>query len=164
MILYNQTSSKANPKNMTNSELAQQLRDLRDFLIIAGYEESHATRYTQIARYIEKLSEPVEDVKREHRLNEIPGVGKLVAQYIREIMEDGVSSKQREWEVNAPITVLELVRIPGLGAKTARKMFQEYGIDSLSSLIKADEGGVLADIQGVGPKLIQAIREHASSH
>ena len=149
---------------MTNSELAQQLRDLRDFLIIAGYEESHATRYTQIARYIEKLSEPVEDVKREHRLNEIPGVGKLVAQYIREIMEDGVSSKQREWEVNAPITVLELVRIPGLGAKTARKMFQEYGIDSLSSLIKADEGGVLADIQGVGPKLIQAIREHASSH
>jgi len=145
---------------MTNSELAEKLRDLRDFLIIAGYEESHATRYTQIARYIEKMPEPVEDVKREHRLTEIPGVGKLVAQYIREILDDGVSSKQKEWEQTAPISVLELVRIPGLGPKTARKMFQEYGIDSFDKLRQADEGGVLVEIQGVGPKLIEAIRSH----
>ena len=47
---------------MTNSELAQRLKDLRDFLIIAGYEESHATRYTMIARHIEKLPEPVENL------------------------------------------------------------------------------------------------------
>jgi len=145
---------------MTNSELAEKLRDIRDFLIIAGYEESHATRYTQIARYIEKMPEPVEDVKREHRLTEIPGVGKLVAQYIREILDDGVSSKQKEWEQTAPISVLELVRIPGLGPKTARKMFQEYGIDSFDKLRQADEGGVLVEIQGVGPKLIEAIRSH----
>jgi len=145
---------------MTNSELANQLRDLRDFLIIAGYEESHATRYTQIARYIEKLAEPIEDMKREHRLSEIPGVGKLVAQYIREIMEDGVSSKQKEWEEFAPITVLELVRIPGLGPKTARKLYQEYGVESFAKLKQADEAGILQEVQGVGPKLIEAIRSH----
>src|SRR5580704_3753591 len=125
---------------MTNSELADKLKDLRDFLIIAGYEESHATRYTQIARYIEKLPEPIEDVNRERRLSEIPGVGKLVAQYIREIIETGVSSKQKEWEDHAPISVLELVRVPGLGPKTARKLFQEYGVDSLDKLRQADEG------------------------
>jgi len=146
---------------MTNSELANRLRDLRDFLIIAGYEESHATRYTQIARYIEKMGEPIEDVKNERRLTEIPGVGKLVAQYIREIMDNGVSSKQKEWEDQAPISVLELVRIPGLGPKTARKLFQEHGIDSLSKLRQADEAGILQEVQGVGPKLIQAIREHS---
>jgi len=145
---------------MTNSELADKLRDLRDFLIIAGYEESHATRYTQIARYIEKLGEPIEDIKREHRLAEIPGVGKLVAQYIREIMDDGVSSKQKEWEQSAPITVLELVRVPGLGPKTARKLFQEYGVDSFAKLKQADEAGILQEVQGVGPKLIESIRTH----
>jgi DNA polymerase (family 10) len=148
---------------MTNAELADKLKDLRDFLIIAGYEESHATRYTQIARYIEKLPEPIEEIKREHRLSEIPGVGKLVAQYIREILDDGVSSKQKEWESQAPITVLEMVRVPGLGAKTARKLFQEYGIDSLDKLLLADREGVLKEVQGVGPKLIEAIREHAAS-
>jgi len=153
--------STVNP--MTNSELADKLRDLRDFLIIAGYEESHATRYTQIARYIEKLPESIEDINRERRLAEIPGVGKLVAQYIREIIEDGVSSKQKEWESQAPITVMELVRIPGLGAKTARKLFQEYDIDSLNKLQQADEARILPEIQGVGPKLIQAIREHIAA-
>ena len=147
---------------MTNSELADQLRDLRDFLIIAGYEESHATRYTQIARYIEKLGEPIEELVKTRRLSEIPGVGKLIAQYISEILKDGVSSKQKEWEAQAPITVLELVRIPGLGPKTARKLYQEYGIESLAKLKQADEAGVLQEVQGVGPKLIQAIRAETS--
>jgi DNA polymerase (family 10) len=149
---------------MTNSELANKLRDLRDFLIIAGYEESHATRYTQIARFIEKMPENVEDLRREHRFTDIPGVGKLVAQYIREIMETGVSSKQTEWEAYAPVSVLDLVRIPGLGPKTARKLYQEYGIGSLTDLQKADEGGVLADVQGVGPKLLDAIRSQYKSN
>ena len=149
---------------MTNAELANKLRDLRDFLIIAGYEESHATRYTQIARYIEKMAEPIEDVKSEHRLSEVPGVGKLVGQYIREIMDDGVSSKQKEWEQQAPITVLELVRIPGLGPKTARKLFQEHGVESREKLRQAYEAGILQQVQGVGPKLIDAIRIHLADH
>ncbi len=149
--------------NMTNAELASRLKDLRDFLIIAGYEESHATRYTQIARMIEKMPEPVMQLRQEGRLTEIPGVGKLVAQYIREILDSGVSSKQKEWEEQAPITVLELVRIPGLGAKTARKLFQEYGIDSFAKLQEADRSEVLQEVQGVGPKLIQAIRAHQPS-
>jgi len=144
---------------MTNREFADKLKDLRDFLIIAGYEESHTTRYTQIARFIEKMPESIEDLHREHRFTDIPGVGKLVAQYMREIMDNGVSSKQIEWEQHAPITVLELVRIPGLGPKTARKLFQEYGIGSLAELKTADEAGFVSNIQGIGPKLLEAIRQ-----
>ena len=149
---------------MTNSEFAAKLRDLRDFLIIAGYEESHATRYTQIARYIEKMPEAIEDLYREHRFTDIPGVGKLVIQYMREIMQDGVSSKQVEFEKDAPITVLELVRIPGLGAKTARKLFLENGISSLVDLKAALDSGFLAEIPGIGPKMIETVRQHISEN
>ena len=149
---------------MTNSEFAAKLRDLRDFLIIAGYEESHATRYTQIARYIEKMPEAIEDLYREHRFTDIPGVGKLVNQYMREIMQDGVSSKQVEFEKDAPITVLELVRIPGLGAKTARKLFLENGISSLVDLKAALDSGFLAEIPGIGPKMIETVRQHISEN
>lgn len=149
---------------MTNAELAQKLKDLQSFLIIAGYEESHATRYTQIARHIEKLPESVEEMRREGRLNEIPGVGKLIQTYIKEILEDGVSSKQKEWEEFAPITVLELVRIPGLGPKTAQTMFQGFGIDSLTKLREAQEAGILDGIPGVGPKLRATIKEHLAAH
>ena len=143
---------------MDNRELAQKLRDLRDYLIIAGYEESHAVRYTNIARYIEKMPEDVNVLKREFRLREIPGVGKLIQLYIKEILEEGISSKQREWEKTAPITVLELIRIPGLGAGTARRLYLEHGIYDLRSLKLALESGVLDDVYGVGPKLVEAIR------
>jgi DNA polymerase (family 10) len=146
---------------MTNAELAAKLRDLRDFLIIAGYEESHATRYTTIARTIEKMPESVEEMKREHRLTEIPQVGKLIALYIKEILDEGVSSKQKEWEKVAPISVLELVRIPGLGPKTASVLFHSYGIDSLASLREADAAGILDGVPGIGPKLRLAIQDFA---
>jgi len=141
---------------MTNLEMANRLRDLRDFLIIAGYEESHATRYTQIARTIEKMPEPIMDLHVEHRLTEIPQVGKLIAQYMKEIIRDGVSSKQLEWEKEAPISVLELVRVPGLGAKTARMLWQEFQISTLAQL----QQRVTTDpIPGIGPKLTAAILE-----
>lgn len=149
---------------MTNPELAQKLKDLQSFLIIAGYEESHATRYTQIARYIEKMPESVEEMRREGRLNEIPGVGKLIQTYIKEILEDGVSSKQREWEEFAPITVLELVRVPGLGPKTAQTLFQAHGIDSRAKLREAQEAGILEHVTGVGPKLRESIRAHLAEN
>jgi len=146
---------------MENLELAQRLKDLRDFLIIAGYEESHATRYTMIARHIEKLPEPVETMMREGRLGEIPGVGKLIAAYIKEILVDGVSSKQLEWEKEAPISVIEMVRVPGLGAKTARRLWSEHGIKSLAELQAAVREGHLDEMSGLGPKMKAAILETA---
>jgi len=149
---------------MTNAELAQKLRDLRDFLIIAGYEESHATRYTHIARTIEKLPESVEQMRREGRLTEIPQVGKLIALYIKEIIDDGVSSKQKDWEKEAPISVLELVRIPGLGAKTVATMYHGHGIKDLETLRAAQESGVLAEIPGIGPKLQATIKDYLAEH
>jgi len=149
---------------MTNAELAQKLRDLRDFLIIAGYEESHATRYTHIARAIEKMPESVEQMRREARLKEIPGVGKLIQLYIKEILDDGVSSKQKEWEKTAPITVLELLWIPGLGVKTAALMYNSYGIDSLATLREAEKRGMLDEIPGIGPKTLTTIKEFLANH
>ena len=147
---------------MTNQELAQKLKDLRDFLIIAGYPEGHATRYSHIARYIEKMKEPATTMLSEGRLGEIPGVGPLVKQYIREIIQDGVSSKQQEFEKDAPISVLELVRIPGLGAKTARRLFQEFGITSQAELKTALEADVFVDAAGIGPKTLATWREYVA--
>lgn len=149
---------------MTNLELANELRDLRDFLIIAGYEESHATRYTLIARSIEKMPESVQTMKDEGRLDEIPGVGKLIKLYIKEYLETGTCSKRAEWASEAPDSVLELVRIPGVGAKTARFLFQNYGVHSLESLKIAIDEGKLAQAPGIGPKTLKTMYEFADNH
>lgn len=143
---------------MTNAELAQKLRDLRDFLIIAGYEEGHATRYGHIARAIDQMSEPVEELRRTGRLREIPGVGPTIQLYIKEILDQGWCSKQKDWESQAPVTVVELTRIPGLGPRIARDMYFGYGVDSLAKLKVAADAGVLEHFHGVSPALSEAIR------
>ena len=146
---------------MTNEELAQKLRDLRDFLIIAGYEESHAFRYTHIARYLERMPESAEAMMREHRLTEIPQVGKLIAMYIREIIQTGTSSKQRDWEEHAPYSVVELCHVKGLGPKTARVLFAKFGIKSLQELKEAARGEELRAV--LSDKLLQEIDEADSA-
>ena len=149
----------ANAESMTNAELAQALRDLRDFLIIAGYEEGHATRYTHIARAVEKWPEPVVTLRREGRLKEIPGVGPTIQTYLKEILDEGASSKQREWEGSAPWSVLEMLRVPGLGARTVRLIFGLTGVTTLAGLQQAEREGRLDDVPGLGPALREAIRQ-----
>jgi DNA polymerase (family 10) len=142
--------------------MAQALRDLRDFLIVAGYEESHALRYTAIARAIEKMPEDVEELRREGRLQEIPGVGPLIKSYMKEIFETGMAeSKVKEWVQFAPWSVTELCHIPGVGAKTAQKLWYQFQVGSMADLKKAlDEGRLDGQF---GPKLLGAMREAAGS-
>jgi DNA polymerase (family 10) len=142
---------------VTNVELAQKLRDLRDFLIIAGYEESHAFRYTHIARTIEGMKEPVEQLRREGRLTEIPQVGKLISFYIKEILDTGVCSKQRDWESQAPFTVVEMCHVPGIGARTAKLLWEAFKIADLAALKRALESGTLDSV--LSEKLQNAVRE-----
>ena len=144
---------------MSNAEVAHALRELRDFLIIAGYEEGHATRYTHIARAIEKLPEEIATLRREGRLKEIPGVGPTIQTYLKELLDDGVTSKQREWESAAPITVLEMLRVPGIGARTVRLIFGLTGVTTLAQLKAAESDGRLDEIPGVGPALREKIRQ-----
>lgn len=150
------------PNGMTNDELADRLRDLHDFLVIAGYPEDHATRYLHIARALQKMPESVSEMRREGRLKELPGVGPLVQTYIKQILDDGVSEKELEFRSVAPPTVLELVRIPGLGAKTARRLFAEFGVHSLASLKIALDEGRLDGQPGIGPKSLASWKEATS--
>jgi DNA polymerase (family 10) len=115
-------------------------------LIIAGYEESYASRYTHIARYIENMPESAEQMRREFRLREIPQVGKLVQTYIKEIIDTGACSKQRDWEQFAPYSTVEMCRVPGLGPRTAQMLFGRFGIKSLAELKQAIGESRLDDV------------------
>jgi len=144
---------------MTNAELAQKLRDLRDFLIIAGYDEGHAVRYTHIARAIEHMTEPVEQMRREGRLTEIPQVGKLIQLYIKEILDTGVSSKQKEWEPQAPFSTVEMCRVPGLGPKTAKLLWEGFHVKTLAELKERNATGEFNDV--LSARVRNAIAAHS---
>jgi DNA polymerase (family 10) len=140
---------------MTNKELADHLRDLHVFLTIAGYDEMHARRYIHIASEVEDLEEPAEQLAREGRLKEIHGVGPSVAGYIKEILQTGKSSKQEEWEKVVPFGIVELVRVPGLGMKTAARLYKDFAIVSREDLKRAIDEGRLNEAQGIGEKTLE---------
>jgi len=130
---------------LTNKELADHLRRLQAYLVIAGYDEVHARRYGHIAHEIESMGEPVQQIRREGRLREIPGVGPSIAGYIKEILDSGKCSKQEDWEKTVPLSVVELIDIPGLGVTTAQRLLHNYGVFSLQALVVAIDGGLLLE-------------------
>lgn len=147
---------------MTNQELAAHLRDLQTFLVIAGYDELHARRYMHLAYEIDAMGESIEQVRREGRLREIPGIGPSIAGYIKEILDTGKSSKQEEWEKTVPFTVIDLPKIPGLGIKTAQRLLHDYGVYSLEALIVAIDSGMLKDAPGIGETTLRHWRDSAA--
>lgn len=145
-----------------NDQVAEQLKQLGDFLIIGGYEESHAVRYSKLAHTISRYPEAIGQLYREGRLSEIPGVGGAIAKIVSEFLETGTCTKMEEWAKQTPKTVLELTAIPGLGAKTARTLYQVHGIESLGALREALDNGELDGVKGMGKKTIETIRQHIS--
>lgn len=143
-----------------NDWVAGELKKLGDFLVIGGYEESHALRYGRLAHTISRYPESVELLHREGRLHEIPGVGKTIATIIGEYLETGDCTKKKEWAKQAPLTVLDIAAIPGIGAKTVRTLYQRYGITSLEDLQRALERGQLDGIKGIGKKTVERLKRH----
>lgn len=140
---------------MDNAELAKELRELRDLLLIGGYEEAHTLRYLSIATEIEEHPEDVNQVAREGRLEEIPGVGRQIAVYLKEYLQTGTSAKRKEAETLAPAGTLALLQLSGVGPKTVRRLYHEFQIASIEDLRKALTEGTLRKAKGIGPKTLE---------
>lgn len=142
-----------------NDEVALIVKQLGDYLIIGGYPEEHAKRYAQIAHTLSRWPESIDALAKSQELNTLPGVGGVITEYLEEIIETGTTEKFNDDQYGPPPprTVLELTAIERLGAKTARMLYQEHGIDSMKSLCKLAKAGKLAGIKGIGPKMVNTI-------
>ena len=144
-----------------NDEISLRLLELHTFLIIADYPEDHASRYPRLAHSISRFPEPMSDLIEQGRLiEEIGGVGEIIADIIKEFVETGTSGKLEEFAGDTPRTVVELVPIPGLGAKTIKRLYEEVGVDSLISLRAAIDNGKLKGFRGIGKKTLEKIEAY----
>ena len=158
------TDQKGRTRWRCNDEIAEKLRQLHDILVIGGYEESHATRYSRLAYTISRHPESVEELHREGRLSAISGVGETIAEIIGEFIETGTCTKLEEFAEHTPKTVLELTALPGVGIKTAKALYDELGIDSLASLGEALNDDRLEGFKLMTKKTQERIRQHISEN
>ena len=83
-------------------------------------------------------------------LTRLPGIGKDLAQRIREIVETGDTPYRQELAGAFPATLLELLRLQGVGPKTVKRLYEELGVASLDALEAAAKDGRIRAMKGMG--------------
>ncbi|MBN8822623.1 MULTISPECIES: helix-hairpin-helix domain-containing protein [unclassified Spirosoma] len=134
---------------MTNSEIVD-LLELTGRLMELHDRDAFKTRSYQTAAFnLDKSTADLANLPVEE-LVKLQGVGKSVAQKIREIAETGRLTELDELLAQTPEGVLDMFRIKGLGVKKVRTLWRELGIDNLRDLQRAGENGEIAKIKGFG--------------
>ena len=138
---------------MRNDEVAAALYEIADLLELSGDEDRfRPISYRRAARGIEGLAEDVEDLVNQGRLEEVPGVGRSIAAKIKQLLREGEIDELKTLRVQFPPGLLDIMRIPDIGPKTARRLYVELKITSLDELRKAAEGGRLRRLKGFKEK------------
>ena len=109
-------------------------------------------RFTRAADSLRLYPERVADVAAEGRLREIPGIGEGISAAIMQILETGSFDAHRHLTDRIPETLAELTAIPGVGAKTALRLYSELGVDSLAALEAALVSGRVRAAKGLGAR------------
>ena len=143
---------------MKNALVAQVLITIADLEEIKGEEAFKAPAYRRAAAYIHKMSEAIEDVARDGKLQDLPGVGKNIAAKIEEILERGTTRRLEKLLAEVPSTLLDLLMIEGLGPKTASRLYREAGVETLGDLEAALRDGRVAALKGFGEKRAEGLR------
>ena len=113
--------------------------------------------YYKAAENIDAMGEDIEDIRRENRLSEIPGIGKALEEKIIEYLDTGKIRVYEELIQEIPESILELVNIPSVGPKKAKLFWEHLKISSVDQLAQAAESGKLLGLPGIKDKTIENI-------
>ncbi len=138
---------------MRNSEIAAAFDELSVLYELDGAVKYRVLAYSTAAKAIRESPVSVEELAKQGRATAIPGVGKTLAEKIDMLLETGDIPSAARLREKFPATLIAVTRIPGLGAKTARRLFDELGITSLDDLREAAEGQRIRAVKGLGPKV-----------
>jgi DNA polymerase (family X) len=142
----------------TNTQVAQQLEEIADMLDLLG-EKFKPDAYRRAARSIEALGEDLRRIRSRGGLGEIPGVGEAIAAKIEEFLSGGKIEYLEKLRRQFPPGILDLMQLPGIGPKTARRFWVELGVEGPAELAQAIDSGKLAGVRGFGEKKIAQLRQ-----
>ena len=135
----------------SNAGAVEILRGIADLLDVLG-EKFKPEAYRRAARTIESLTEDLAKVSQRNELETLPGVGAAIAEKLREYLSTGQVPYYERLKREVPPGIVELVRLPGLGPKTARRFWTELGVEGPGELADAIAQGRLGGKKGFGAK------------
>lgn len=137
---------------MTNHDLADIFDHIANLLEIKGELVFKTLAYRRVAETLRNLPEDIHTVMAENRLQEIPGVGKAIAEKITELLTTGSLRFLEALEQEVPPTLETLLEVPDVGPKKAALFWRELGIINIAGLEAAARAGQLRNLPGMGAK------------
>jgi DNA polymerase (family 10) len=135
-----------------NAALADQLDLLADLSEILEEESFKVIAYRRAAGRIRESPLPIAELALAGKAQELPGIGKTIEMKVVEVVEDGEMHALTKRRGLVPAGVVDFLRLPGVGPKTAARIWTQLGITSLEGLQVAAEAGRLRDLSGMGAR------------
>jgi DNA polymerase (family X) len=134
-----------------NDVLAAQFDLLADLMELAAADGFRVGAYRKAAARIRETPTSVAQLALDGKAKQLQDIGKTIEGKIVEVVEDGEIHALTKRKAEVPAEVASFMRLPGLGPKTARRIWQELGITSVDALKAAAEAGQLRGHAGIGP-------------
>ena len=146
------------------ADVGEILEQIAQLLELKGENPFKIRAYTNAARALESLSEPLATIVAEERLGEIEGIGKAITEKVTELVTTGKLEYYEELKRSFPEGIFELFELQGLGAKKIKALHDQLGVSSLADLEKVCADGKVAELAGFGAKtqsnIVKAIADH----
>jgi DNA polymerase (family 10) len=138
-------------------DVAEQLELLADLLEIEGEASFRVLAYRRAATRIRETAGSVAELALAGRAKELQGIGKTIEEKIVQVVEDGEMHALTRRKKVIPAEVVSFMRLPGLGPKTAARIWQELGVTTIDELKRAAEQEQLRTLAGLGAKTEERI-------
>ena len=144
---------------MTNAQIAAAFEELADLYELDGAVSYRVLAYRTAAKTVRESSVSVEQLTRDGKVTELPGIGKTLETKLQTLIDTGDMTQSVKLRSQFPSGVIAMMHLPGFGPKRARRLYDELGIDSLDKLRAAAESQQLRSLRGFGAKAEEKLLE-----
>ena len=148
---------------MKNADVAKILQDIADFLELKGELPFKVRAYQKAVRSIEHLPVELEQLMKEGKLKDVPGIGDAISKKVSELLTTGRLEYYERLRAEFPEGIITLLDIPGIGPKTALRLSTELGVTSVEQLEAAIVEGRVARLERLGDRTAENILRHLQS-
>lgn len=142
---------------MKNQELSKIFQQVAQLLEIRGDNIHRVLSYRRAAESIADLATDINQLALTNELTSIPGIGKTLEEKIKEILDSGQLEFLNRLAEEIPLSILELLKIEGMGPKRVKLIYDKLNISNLNQLEKAANDGSLATLPGLGKKSAEKV-------
>jgi DNA polymerase (family 10) len=143
---------------MSNATLSAIFDQMADVMEILGEDQFRVNTYRRVARIVGEMPTDVDVLLEKGQLGDVPGIGKSTLAKIDEFVKTGTIKAHQELLARIPSSLLELLRIPGVGPKSVKTLYQNLHVGSIADLKQALDSGLVETLPGFGQKKAAGIR------